>query len=91
MVIFLVNQRAMTPKSMVQTIIEEDIIIINNVTKLHKILIKTIQLREQTLFQAVNFHIQRAITPESMVQYEPLSNLEEDIMVLKNVTINEGQ
>ena len=44
--------------------------VLNNVTKFHKILIKTIRLRELTLFQMVNFHKQRSITPESMVQYK---------------------
>ena len=34
----------------------------------------------------VYFHEQRAITPEGMVWYEPLWNLEGDIMVLNNVT-----
>ena len=46
--------------------LEEDIMVLNNVTKFHKILIKTIQLREQTSFQTVNFHKQRAIIPASM-------------------------
>ena len=55
--------------------LEEDIIVLNNVTKFHKILIKTIRLREQTSFQMVNFHKQRAITTENMVRYGPLSNL----------------
>ena len=56
--------------------------VLNNVTMFHKILIKNIQVRERTLFKTVNFHKQRAITLESLVQYGPLSNLEEDIMVL---------
>ena len=55
--------------------LEEDIMVLNNVTNFHKILIKNILLRERILFQMVNFHIQRAITLESMVQYGPLSNL----------------
>ena len=58
--------------------------VLNNVTKFHKILIKSIGLREQTSFQMVNLHKQRAITTESMVEYGPLSNL--DIIVLNNVT-----
>ena len=49
--------------------------VLNNVTKFHKILIKTIRLRERTLFQMVNFHKQRAITTDNMVRYLPLSNL----------------
>ena len=49
--------------------------VLNNVTKFHKILIKSIRLREPTSFQMVNFHKQRVITTESMVRYGPLSNL----------------
>ena len=54
---------------MIWTIIEleEDIMVLNNVTKFHKILIKNIRLREWTLFKIVNFHKQRDITLESMV------------------------
>ena len=55
--------------------LEENIIILNNLTMFHKILIKNIRLRERTSFQMVNFHKQRAITTERMVQYGPLSNL----------------
>ena len=57
--------------------LEEDIVVLNNVTKFDKILIKNIQLRERTSFQMVNFHKQRAIhvTLENMVRYGPLSNL----------------
>ena len=55
--------------------LEEDITVLNNVTKFHKILIKSMQLREQRLFQMVNFYKQRAISTESMVRYGPLSNL----------------
>ena len=40
--------------------------------KFHKILIKNIRDRERTSFKMVNFHKQRAITTESMVQYGPL-------------------
>ena len=47
--------------------LEEDIMVLKNVTKFHKILIKSIQLRERTWFQMVNFHKQRALTTESMV------------------------
>ena len=42
--------------------------VLNNVTKFHKILIKTIQLREQISLQTVNFHKQRVITLESKVR-----------------------
>ena len=55
--------------------LEEDIMVLNNVTKFHKILVKNILLRERTSFQMVNFHKQRAITTEGMVRYGPLSNL----------------
>ena len=36
--------------------LEETIMVLNNVTKFHRILIKTIQLREQILFKTVLFH-----------------------------------
>ena len=49
--------------------------VLNNVTKFHRIIIETIHLREQTLFQPTIFHKLRAITPLSMVPYRPLSNL----------------
>ena len=44
-------------------------------------MIKSIRLGELTSFQMVNFHKQRAITTESI-----MLKLEEDIMVLNNVT-----
>ena len=53
----------------------EDIMVLNNVTKFYKILIRSIRLRERMSFQMVNFHKQRAITLENMVCYGPLSNL----------------
>ena len=53
----------------------KDIMVLNNVTMFHRIIIKTIQLREQTSFQPTIFHKLRAITPSSMVPYRPLSNL----------------
>ena len=59
--------------------------VLNNVTKFHKILIKTIRLRERTSFQMVYFHKQRAITPESLKIWT-IIELEEDIMVLYYVT-----
>ena len=37
--------------------------VFNNVTKFHRIIIKTIHLREQTSFQPTIFHKLRAITP----------------------------
>ena len=55
--------------------LEEDIMVLNNVTKFHKILIKNIRVRERTLFKTVNFHKQRAITIESLVRYGPLWHL----------------
>ena len=48
----------------------------------HKILIETIQQRCDILFQRVDFHKQRAITPEGMMCIK----LEEKITVLNNVT-----
>ena len=57
------------------TIIEPEEDSTNNVSNFHKILIKSIRLRERTSFQMVNFHKQRAITPEGRVGYGPLSNL----------------
>ena len=56
--------------------------LLNNVTKFHKILIKTNRLREWTLFKMVNFHKQRAITTESMLRYRPLSNLKKTLWYL---------
>ena len=57
--------------------------VLNNVTKFHKILKKKIRVREQTSFNTVNFHKQRAIITESMVQYGPLSNLKKTFSVQK--------
>ena len=59
--------------------LEGDIMVLNNVTKLHKILIKNTQVKEQTSFKTVIFHKQRAITTESMVRYGPLSNLKKTL------------
>ena len=61
------------------TELEEGIIVLNNVTKFHKIVIKSIRLRERTSFQMVHFHKQRAITAENMVRYGPLSNLKKTL------------
>ena len=55
--------------------LEEDIMVLNNVTKFHKILIKNIRVRERTSFKTVNFHKERVITLESLVRYGQLSNL----------------
>ena len=43
--------------------------VLNNVTKFHKTLIKSIRLRERTSFKTMNFHKQRAITAENIMQY----------------------
>ena len=56
--------------------------VINNVTKFHKILKKNIRVRERTSFKMVNFHQQRAITIESLVLYGPLSNLKKTLWYL---------
>ena len=45
--------------------------VLNNVTKFHKILINHIRVRERTLFKTVNFQKQRGITTESLVPYGP--------------------
>ena len=82
MVIFH-KQRAILQKACaIWTIIElqEDIMVLNNVTEFHKILIKSIGLREGTSFHMVNFHKQGAIATESMVRYGPLSNLKKTSM-----------
>ena len=84
------KQRAITTESLERygplSNLKEDIMVLNNVTKFHKILKKNIQVRERTMFKTVNFHKQRAITTERLERYGPLSNLKEDIMVLNNVT-----
>ena len=41
----------------------EHIMVLNNVIKFHRIIIKTIHVREQTSFQPMIFHKLRAITP----------------------------
>ena len=46
--------------------------VLNNVTKFHKILIKSIRLREQMSFKMMHFHKQRAITLESFVCFVAL-------------------
>ena len=53
--------------------------ILNNVTKFHKILIKSFLVREWTSFKTVNFHKQKAITTESLVRYGPLLNLKKTL------------
>ena len=53
--------------------------VLNNVTKFHKILIKTIPLREPISFKTVIFDKQRAMTAESTVRYGPLSNLKKTL------------
>ena len=57
--------------------------VLNNVTKFHKILIKNIQVRERTSFKTANIHKQRAITTESLVQYGPLSKLKKTLWYLR--------
>ena len=63
-------------------ILEEDIIVLNNVTKFHKILIKPTGLIDWTPSKMENLHEQRAITPEGMVRYGPLSNLKKTLWFL---------
>ena len=69
--------------------------VLNNVTKFHKILIKNIQVRERTSFKTVNFHKQRDITTESLVGYRRLSNLKKNNVtkfhkiLIKNIRVRE--
>ena len=60
---------------MIWAILKFEDIMVLNVTKFHRIIIKTIHLREQTSFQPTIFHKLRSIIPLSMVPYRPLSNL----------------
>ena len=80
------KQRDITTASLVRygpfMELEEDSMVLNNVTNFHKILIKSIRLRERTSFQMVIFHKQRAITTKSMVRYGPLPNLMKTIWYL---------
>ena len=62
--------------------LEEEIMVLNNVTKFYKILIKNILVIERTSFKTVNFHKQKAITTESLVRYGPLSNLKKTLWYL---------
>ena len=56
-------------------------------TKFHKILINSIRLGERTSFQMVNFHKQTAIKfYRKHGEIWAIIELEEDIMVLNNVT-----
>ena len=48
--------RYRTLSNMKKTLYEKDIMLLNNVTKFHKILIKNIRVRERTSFEMVNFH-----------------------------------
>ena len=41
----------------------EHIMVFDNATKFHRIIIKTIHVKEQTSFQRMIFHKLRAITP----------------------------
>ena len=53
--------------------------VLNNVTKFHKILINTIQIKDRTSSQMVNVHKQRTIPPEGNVRYGPLSTLKKTL------------
>ena len=48
--------------------LEEEIMVLNNVTKFHKTLIKNTRVREWTSFKTVIFHKQRVITTQSLVR-----------------------
>ena len=60
----------------IQTIIklEKVILVLNIVTKFHKVVIKITGLKDWTPSEMVNFYEKRAITSEGMVPYKPLSN-----------------
>ena len=60
--------------------LEKDIMVLNNVTKLHKILIKSNRLGERISFRMVTFQKQRALTTESIMRYGPLLNLKKKLM-----------
>ena len=59
--------------------LEKDIMVLNIVTKFHKVMIKITGYRDRTLSKTVNFHEQWAMTPEGMVRYGPLSNLKKTL------------
>ena len=70
----------------------EDILVLNNVKKVHKILIQSIRLRERTSFQMVNFHKQRAMT--GMVRYYTIIDFNEvdmRIYLPEKVIIHRGR
>ena len=48
------------------------IMVLNNVTKFHKVVSKITGLSDQTPLKLVNFYEQRAKTPEGIVRYGPL-------------------
>ena len=48
-------------------------------TKFHIVMIKITGFRDRTLSKMVNFHEQRAMTPEAMVRYGPLSKMKKTI------------
>ena len=56
--------------------------VLNNGTKTHKVVIKITGLIDRTPSKKVNFHKQRAITPESMMRYRPFSNLKKTLCCL---------
>ena len=43
--------------------LEEDIMVFNNETKFHRVIMETIHLRKQASFQSMIFHKLRGITP----------------------------
>ena len=49
--------------------------VLNNVTKFHKVVIKITRLIDWTPSKMLNFYEQRAIAPKGMVPYGPFSNL----------------
>ena len=60
--------------------------VLNNVIKIHKAVIKNGRLIDQTPSKTVTFHEQRTITLEGMVRYGTIIELVKVITVLNNVT-----
>ena len=53
--------------------------VLNNVTKFHEVVIRITVFKDRTPSKMVNFHEQRAITPEGIVPYGPLSNFKKTL------------
>ena len=53
--------------------------VLNNVSKCHKVVIKITGTRNGTPSKKVTLHEERAISPENMVRYRPLSKLKKTL------------